>query len=189
MWIQTYTGKKFSLTDPQPEDVCIDDIVAALSRIVRFGGHCRGQYTVLQHSVHVSEIVPECHKYTALLHDAGEAYYGDITRPQKQVFRAMTTRGTRCGPVCEFDAFGSQIDAAIAEALGVPYPVPEAVKHADNVMLATEARDLMVEPPEPWDCLPPPLEKTLEVWTPQRTHWRFVDAYHAHKPVKPKAVP
>src|SRR5208283_3910606 len=160
-WIQTWTGRKFSLLDPQPEDVCIEDIAHALTNICRFNGHCRGFYSVAQHSVHVADLVPTPYKLDALLHDAGEAYYGDITRPQKEIYRQITHHETRCGPMCDFDNFIRRIDKIIAMALHLSTPTPDCVHHADNVMLATEARDLMRKPPEPWVSLPQPLPHTV----------------------------
>ncbi len=90
-WIQTYTGKKFYPFNPRAEDIYIEDIAHALSLICRFGGHCREFYSVAQHSVLVSELVVDnraTEKYDglakyALLHDAAEAYLGDIPSPIK----------------------------------------------------------------------------------------------------------
>ena len=64
----------------------------------------------------------------------------------------------------------------------VHYPHPEPVKFADNKMLATEARDLMGPPPEPWVILPPPLSWKLEVWPIQRTYTEFTRLFHIYKP-------
>ena len=169
-WIQTYTGKKFSLVDPQPEDVDIVDIIAALGNIVRFNGHCRKNYTVLQHSVQVAELCPPILRFAGLMHDAGEAYYGDITRPQKIVLNELSN-----GRISEWM---KRIDRVVAIAFNLTFPTPLAIKHFDNIMLATEARDLMTDPPEPWVELPPPLPDTLRVWSPQKSYTRFVDLYH-----------
>ena len=110
-WIQTFSGKKFSLIDPQPEDVDIGDIVAALCKLVRFTGHCRGMYTVAQHSVHVADLVPSELCYAALLHDAPEAYYGDFSRPLKQAAN-LISRG-------HFSQMLHRIDVVVFDALGI----------------------------------------------------------------------
>ena len=177
-WIQTFTGRKFSLTDPQPEDVCIEDIAHALANVCRFGGHCRGHYSVAQHSVHVADIVAEDFKLDAILHDAGEAYYGDITRPQKILLRGMTTR---IGGICDFQIFIDRIDCAIAEHFGIPSTLPQAVCHADTVMLATEARDLLTEPPLPWEPLPCPLPHTVTPWPRDESYAQFVRIFRENE--------
>ena len=53
-WIETYSGKRFYILDPRPQDVDIVDIAHALSLLTRFTGHTREFYSVAQHSVLVS---------------------------------------------------------------------------------------------------------------------------------------
>lgn len=132
--ITTYTGKVFSFIDPQPEDICIEDIAHHLSLICRFNGACRVHYSVAQHSVYVSEIVSV--KAQALLHDAGEAYYGDITSPFKQVLEEI------CGN--EFKQILERIDKAIFDKFNVPYPFDIRVKKADNEMFDLEYYNFMI---------------------------------------------
>src|SRR5690554_7094997 len=83
-FIQTYTGRRFYPLDPNPADVCIEDIAHALSRITRFNAHINAEwYSVAEHSVHVSRIVPPEYALAGLLHDASEAYIADVSRPVK----------------------------------------------------------------------------------------------------------
>lgn len=58
-WIETYTGRKFYLLHPRPEDVDITDIAHALSNQCRYTGHTRMFYSIAEHSYHVSYHVPE----------------------------------------------------------------------------------------------------------------------------------
>ena len=87
-WCQTFTGKKVDILCPTPEMVDIEDIAHALSMTCRFGGHCREFYSVAEHSV----LVEQMGRYSLhcsdpriimllLLHDAAEAYIGDIITP------------------------------------------------------------------------------------------------------------
>ena len=139
-WIQTYTGKRFWPLDPRAEEVDILDIAHALSNLCRFGGHCREFYSVAEHSVRGSYLVPEPDALWFLLHDSPEAYMVDIPRPIKHSPGLELVR--------EIEA---RIMAVISNAFNLPWPEPESVKRADLVMLRTEQRDLMGDPPADWE--------------------------------------
>lgn len=129
-WLQTYTGKAFYPLDPRPEDICIEDIAHALSNICRYGGHCSEYFSVAQHCVVVSRLVPEGMEMWGLLHDASEAYLVDIPRPVKEYLSDYNTIETVCMNV-------------IAEKFGLTLPIPEEVKMADNAALKIEREKLM----------------------------------------------
>ena len=143
-WQTTFTGKKFHYLDPQPDEIDIEDIAHALSLTCRYGGHCKMFYSVGEHSIRVAEIVPEELKLQALLHDAAEAYLTDLPRPIKY-------------DIPYFMALEDRIQSAIYIRFGVcrqpDFPV---IKLADNILLATEARDL-VNSMNDWAALPDPL--------------------------------
>src|SRR6267378_1608096 len=82
-WIVTYSGLQFYHLAPTPEMVCIEDIAHALSQTCRWTGHTKFHYSVAQHSIYCSFLVPAEHALAALLHDASEAYLGDMNRPLK----------------------------------------------------------------------------------------------------------
>ena len=132
-WMTTYTGRQFWPLDPRPEDVCIEDIAHALSMICRFGGHCRKFYSVAQHSCYVASLIPGPEKdgtsLAALMHDAAEAYVGDLIRPIKRSFT----------PYHQVEA---KVDAAIRQRFGLAC-IPEIIKWADNAMLKNEHRDMI----------------------------------------------
>lgn len=139
-WIQTYTGKKFDLIDPQPDMVDIFDIAHSLSHLCRFTGHTRAFYSVAQHSVLCYSVVlnvsPE-DGMSALLHDATEAYVNDLARPLKWLLP-------------EYKTIENRVWAAICTHFDLPEKLPASVKEADNRLLMTERRDLMGNPPAPW---------------------------------------
>ena len=81
--IQTYTGRKFFPVAPRAEDIEILDVAHALSMLCRYTGHTKQFYSVAQHSVLVSRIVPPQDAAWGLLHDASEAYLCDVARPIK----------------------------------------------------------------------------------------------------------
>lgn len=84
--IKTYTGKEFRFDQIDPEAIDIRDIAHALSHLCRFTGHTNLFYSVAQHCLLVSEKVPGGPeiKLAALLHDAAEAYVGDLSSPLKK---------------------------------------------------------------------------------------------------------
>lgn len=78
----TYSGKNIDLYNLKTDDISIIDISYGLSNIPRFAGQVPF-YSVALHSIEVCKIVPEHLKISALLHDASEAYIGDIIAPIK----------------------------------------------------------------------------------------------------------
>lgn len=131
-WMQTFTGHRFWPLDARPEEVYIADIAHGLANTCRFGGHSQQFYSVAQHSVLVSRIVPVAIQFDALLHDAAEAYLGDVPRPLKH------------GPGFEgYRSAEAALEQVIADTYGTEYPQHPAIKEADNVLLWTEKRDIM----------------------------------------------
>ena len=137
-WIQTHSGRVFDLLQPHPDAVDIDDIAHALAQICRFTGHTDAFYSVAQHSVIVSRIVPDQDALAGLLHDATEAYVGDVSRPLKSLLP-------------DYKQLERRIWDVIAKKYGVPSKLPASVKEADNVALMTERRDLLSACGPEWD--------------------------------------
>lgn len=129
-WIYTHKGIKFWPLDPISHEVDIEDIAHALSMKCRYGGHCSKFYSVAQHSVHVSEIVPPEHAMWGLLHDASEAYLPDVARPIKPY-------------LVGFKDMEAAVMKAVAEKFGLPGDEPAVVKAADTAMLYDEMALLM----------------------------------------------
>lgn len=166
-WIQTYTGKAFWPMDPRPEEVDIEDIAHALSMQCRFGGHSRCFYSVAQHSLLASILAPEEHALSALLHDASEAYLVDLPRPIKQA-----------PSLWAYADIERRVQAAIAEHFGLPAELPACVKRIDDVLLATEARDLMAPHPMPWVTLPAPSgNRIVEGYSPEKARAGFLGRF------------
>lgn len=84
-WIQTHSKVKFYPLNPDPHNIYISDIAHSLSMQCRYNGHTNQFYSVAQHCVSIAEIMCETplEKIVALLHDASEAYLGDIAAPLK----------------------------------------------------------------------------------------------------------
>lgn len=91
--LQTYSGIAFNVLEPTETDILLPDIAHALSNQSRFGGHLRKFYSVAQHCILVSSLIPRHRadlKLVGLLHDASEAYLIDVPTPVK---RAMPIYG------------------------------------------------------------------------------------------------
>jgi len=139
LWIQTYSGKKFTIPDIDPETITVEDIAHALSNQCRFAGHCNSFYSVAEHSIYVSNKVPPEHALEGLFHDAAEAYLGDLTAPVKAMFP-------------EFKRIEQNVLRAIFERIGLKFPPPPIIKEIDTRMLLTEKHELMQDAPEAWFC-------------------------------------
>lgn len=139
-WITTQSGKHFDYTSLSADAICIEDIACALSNICRFTGHVQDFYSVAQHSVHVSYLVPPEFALEALLHDAAEAYCSDINSQLKQLLP-------------DYRRQIKAVEAVIAAKFGLPASMSAAVKQADLVMLATERRDLDLDDGKHWPML------------------------------------
>lgn len=129
VWVSS--GRLVDLDNFSPDDVNPEDIARSLSNTCRFNGHCREFYSVAQHCILVSKIVPDSIHSAALLHDAAEAYLGDIIRPLKTI---------------EDTAREGFVLDAIFTHFSLPPLTPSGkgiLKVADSVLLAIEAELLL----------------------------------------------
>jgi 5'-deoxynucleotidase YfbR-like HD superfamily hydrolase len=165
--LETVTGRFVDLVDPDPKDICIEDIAWSLSRLARFNGHTINKlpYSVAQHSLVVAyETVRLCQieigyerdltpRETArwmllgLLHDASEAYTGDVSGPLKKI--------PELRPVIK--KIEHKIQDAIYKALGINPPSEleeKIVKMGDVLAQRIEAYNFMVSRGNGWSESP-----------------------------------
>jgi hypothetical protein len=160
-YILTSSGRKARIFKPDPADVHLGDIAKSLAKQCRFTGHCRGFWSVARHSVLVADILREQGKdpvtqLYGLLHDAAEAYLGDISSPLKRHIYAVT--GVFVLHINEVEGrWQDAIERALAGAPLLDEPngraMAAAIKTADLIALATERRDLMPDDGEEWESL------------------------------------
>lgn len=127
--IRTIGKRRFNFIEPVASSVNIEDIAHALASVCRFNGHIEQHYSVAQHSVLTSYLVPPEDALAALLHDSTEAYLTDVTSPLKQLLP-------------DYKAMELRIEKFVWGCFGLAAELPESVKIADKIMLATEMRDL-----------------------------------------------
>jgi len=129
--IQLADGQMFDLLNPDPATISVHVIAHALSRLCRFTGHVSAQhYSVAEHSVCVSWLVPDRDAREGLMHDAAEAFIGDVAAPLKRLLP-------------DYQAVEKRIEKVIAERFGLLYPWPLSVKEIDLDMLRLEATTFM----------------------------------------------
>jgi hypothetical protein len=153
-WFRTYTGQWVDLLNPRPEDVTFESIARPLSRICRFGGHCRDHYSVAQHSVEVSRRCLQENALIGLLHDASEAFIADIVSPLKRFLPTYYT-------------LEAAWQSAIGRSLGLGETLvnlPPDVHTADKECLAIELRCLFDEPKGSTELVPLPAEEAYRVF-------------------------
>jgi 5'-deoxynucleotidase YfbR-like HD superfamily hydrolase len=154
--LETVSGKFFDALDPKPDQIDINDIAWALSRIPRFAGHTIPfvPYSVAQHSVQVMKELQSDNNLTdynnrnlmgfhGLMHDAAEAYIGDIPSPIKHI--------------PEFHEKIEEIETKILKVIYTSFQIElptkeeaELVHHADMVQRAIEAYNFMYSRGKDW---------------------------------------
>ena len=165
--VSMHSGRYVDLLKPRPESFIIDDIARGLSNTCRFSGQSSVFYSVAQHSVLVSHLVPEEHQMAALLHDAAECCLSDLTSPTKRI-------------VPFFKEIENRIEAAIFTRFGVPFPLDPCIKKADLQALATERRDLTPWADDHWPLLGEvqPLPIKIKALNSEQAFSQFMDRFY-----------
>lgn len=148
--VATRSGRLLSLAEPSADSIDPHDVATQLSRKARFSGATRWPYTVAEHCFRASHCTYQGKPLTrdaalvALLHDAHEAYVGDLVTPAKSL-------------VPRFEELEHRLARAVYDRFGlgeIAWDVSVAVRAVDNALLVCEAADLGVpgiRPPQPAD--------------------------------------
>jgi 5'-deoxynucleotidase YfbR-like HD superfamily hydrolase len=183
-YLQTVSGRWVNPFDPDPAQLDPGDIARALANQCRFGGHSRAFYSVAQHSVIVSRLVQERggdaeDAFAALMHDATEAYLGDMPHPLKH----------RSPLGAAFREAEQRLEQAIRERFAIKPDVPE-IKRVDRALLATERRAFSAELWH-WPELDgvEPLDLELEAWPPDDAAEEFARRFAELRPQGVEAPP
>jgi 5'-deoxynucleotidase YfbR-like HD superfamily hydrolase len=169
--VSLHSGRYVDLLNPQPESFIIEDIARGLANTCRFNGQCSVFYSVAQHSVLVSHLVPDDYKMAALLHDSAESCISDTCTPLKKL-------------IPELKVIEDRIEAAIFKRFGLPFPMPadmkQSVKRADWQALATERRDVTPWGDDYWPLLGDvkPLPTKIKALDSQQAYSQFMDRFY-----------
>jgi uncharacterized protein len=136
-FMHTFRGGKYWPFDPRVEEVFIEDIAHSLATKCRYAGHCKGFYSVAEHSVYCSYIGPPDEALERLMHDGAETYNGDLIRPLKRdpEFAA---------PFHKVETINELI---IAQKFKLTYPYPPSVKIADEMVTSAEIEQIIAQDP------------------------------------------
>jgi len=166
-YVSTFSGNRFYPLRPHIDRVAIEDIAHGLAYQCRFNGQTKTFYSIAQHSLIVASLVPPPLRLAALLHDAAEAYLGDMVKPLKVLMP-------------EFAALEDQVTAIIAATYGIDFSDYAPIKRADLIALATEKRDLMPHSVERWAYLDgiAPLPGIIVAMDPGEAKQCFLRRFH-----------
>lgn len=179
--VSTYRSLALDFANPRPEQIDIEDISLGLCGESRFNNQygftlSPNTYTVAQHSIYASLLVPPGYALYALLHDASEAYMRDIATPLKTLLP-------------EYRKIEEKVQGAIFQRFGLPARIPEEarawVKRVDLRLLLTERNALFSEAQcvasskldWPGKGLEPYRFLRLERFAPQAVHSQFLQRY------------
>jgi hypothetical protein len=161
-------GGFFDFEEPELSEFEIGDVAHALGHLCRYGGHASRFFSVAQHSVIVSRAVPREAALFGLLHDASEAFLGDVCAPLKRLLP-------------DYQRLEAAVSREVWGRFGLSGPLPDCVYEADRRALAAERLVLMPQRPTLWANLTgvEPLGDFLlhEAWMPWRARLEFLHTY------------
>jgi hypothetical protein len=165
-YVSTFLGNRFYPLEPRIDKVAIEDIAHGLAYQCRFNGQTCEFYSIAQHSLVVAHLVPEHLRFAALMHDAAEAYLGDMVKPLKVLLP-------------QFAQIEEQVGDIIARTFDIDFSEYAPIKRADLIALATEKRDLMPHSTERWAYLDDiaPLPEPIVAMDPASAKLAFLAAY------------
>lgn len=124
--------------------------------------------SVGQHSILVASFLPDHLKLCGLLHDASEAYLGDVSKPLKELLP-------------DYREIEDRFQRVIAEKFNIPYPFPKEIKEWDERVFVTEAQTLLEKGSIEWDQTKPldkePAPIVITPTPPEYTELCFVYQY------------
>jgi 5'-deoxynucleotidase YfbR-like HD superfamily hydrolase len=163
--ISLYNGDFFDYDNVQDHDYDIDVIAHSLSNICRYGGHSNKFYSVAEHCVLVSRVVPLDLALCGLLHDASEAYCGDVCKPLKNMLPA-------------YEEIEDRVQEAIANHFNLPFPFPKEIHLADKAVYRAERRQITNAEDKIWFTHIPEADVLVTGMDPKNAKNFFLSRYY-----------
>jgi len=167
--VRTLSDRVMDVKHPDPASVSIEDIAHSLSMQCRYMGHVNRFYSVAEHSFLVSMLVgdePETQLW-ALLHDAPEAYLGDMAAPVRELAELTTYR-----------LLHSRVMVSVCAAFGLTAHIPHLVNQMDEVIRNNEMK-LLCGNEEVGELAP----VSIACWEPQVAEKMFLERFHSLYPL------
>lgn len=161
----TVTGGIIDIHNPEPAMFNLIDIASGLSKICRFGGQCKHFYSVAQHCVIVAALSPVGYKLEGLMHDATEAYLGDVIKPLKLILGETYVN------------IEKRFETAIIKAFNLNKTYLESIKPYDMMALEVEAEYLLFDNTQQWQFNMQSLGLGTELWAPDKAKAEFIKAF------------
>jgi 5'-nucleotidase len=166
--IRLRSGLYLDLADPQPDQFEFSDIAGALSKICRFGGQCERFYSVAEHSWHAAKVaesdsLPLDTQAAVLMHDAAEAFIGDVVKPLKVM-------------LSDYLAIEQRMEAAIAEKFTLDFEREKySIREIDHAMLIAERQVLFSPDCNSWvgQSEARKIKLHVQCWEPSMAELRF----------------
>jgi len=184
LWMQTYTGQAFCFNEGgKNSGVSLNDIARPLSRIPRFGGHTTKPLTVAEHCIAVADILKaqgfsSAIQLHGLLHDAHEAFTGDLVAPFKRYLKEVYH--------IDMNALQGEIQTNIIKSLGIDqlmdFSAWEAI-HSADLMACKIERDLYMRGERPWPVIDdikylPEFRDFYPCMSPYESMSKFIRTYY-----------
>lgn len=166
--IRLFSGGFFDFSNPKPEDIRLADIAHGLSMTCRFAGQLPRFYSVAEHSVHCLHVAREVvgihtlkELRSVLLHDASEAYAGDVPSPLKSMLH-------------NYRVIEKNIEAAVEWRFDIKHS--GVVKEIDLILLKAEKnafteQDQWHDMRDVWD-----VKIDFRCWRPEVAEYHFLEA-------------
>lgn len=177
-WFETQTGRQFFILDPRPEDVRVEDVAQALGHKARFGGFYDEHvnfYSVAEHCLLMTEYALKKRGASphealrVLLHDASEAYTGDMLAPVKR-------------SIPGFKEIEDRVERVVMPALGVPPGKCDLARELDERICVTERQQALKPSGNYWrNDNVEPLDVVLRFWGPNKARDIFLLTYYELK--------
>lgn len=130
--IMLRSGRYMDLLNPSACAFNVNDIAHALSNLTRFTGQCTDFYSVAQHGLALSHMVPRKDALAALMSDAASAFVGDVVKPLKRLMP-------------RYKGIEDAVRRAVFNRLGLPMESSAAMRAAKAELLEIERSCVQTE--------------------------------------------